>query len=112
MLIRFGYDIIIRCEEPTPMVCLMSVRPERNEDMVSAEQVITTPPIPTHAYLDIFGNVCRRFTAPPGDFSIWADGTVADSASYDPVHSNAREIPIPTHARSGACWRWRRSMMG
>jgi transglutaminase-like putative cysteine protease len=94
MLIRFGYDIAVHCEESTPMVCLMDVRPERNGDMVSAEQVVTTPEIPTHTYIDMFGNVCRRFTAPPGDFSIWADGTVADSGSYDPVNSNAREIPI------------------
>ncbi len=77
------------------MVCLMDVRPERNEDMLYPERVVTTPEVPTHAYIDMFGNVCRRFTAPAGDFSIWGDGTVADSGSYDPIHRDAREIPIP-----------------
>lgn len=94
MLIRFGYDITVTCENPTPMICLMDVRPERLADMVSAEQVVTTPTVPTHTYIDMFGNVCRRFTVPTGDFSIWADGTVADSGKHDPTQSDAREIPI------------------
>ena len=25
MLIRFGYDITVYCEQPTPMVCLMEI---------------------------------------------------------------------------------------
>ena len=72
----------------------MDVRPDHYGDMVSAEQVVTTPKVPTHTYLDMFGNVCRRFTAPPGEFSIWADGTIADSGSCDPIYANAREVPI------------------
>jgi transglutaminase-like putative cysteine protease len=95
MLIRFGYDITVTCESPTPMICLMEVRPERNRDMVTAQQVVTTPAVETHTYRDMFGNVCRRFTAPAGDFSMWADGTIADSGAYDPVHIDADEIPIP-----------------
>jgi hypothetical protein len=94
MIIRFGYDIIVHCEAPTPMVCLMDVRPEYHEQMVSEEQVITTPHVPTHTYVDMFGNVCRRFTAPQGDFSIWADGVVRDSGLHDPLHADAAEVPV------------------
>lgn len=95
MLIRFGYDITVTCENPTPMICLMDVRPERHGDMQAAEQIITAPAVETHTYIDMFGNICRRFTAPPGEFSIWADGTIADSGAYDPVHLDAEEVPIP-----------------
>jgi transglutaminase-like putative cysteine protease len=95
MLIRFGYDITVTCENPTPMVCLMDVRPEREQDLVSERQLVTKPEIPTHIYIDMFGNICRRFTAPPGDFSIWADGTVVDSGKHDPIHLQAQEIPVP-----------------
>jgi hypothetical protein len=56
------------------MVCLMEIRPERRADLTAPEQLITTPAVETHTYIDMFGNICRRFTAPPGDFSIWADG--------------------------------------
>ncbi len=94
MLIRFGYDIKVTCETPTPMICLMDVRPERNPDIVAAEKLITTPAVETQTYIDMFGNVCRRFTAPQGDFSLWADGTIADSGAYDPIHLDAEEIPI------------------
>jgi len=44
MLIRFGYDITVQCETPTPMVCLMDVRPEYHEQMVSADhQQVCSP---------------------------------------------------------------------
>jgi transglutaminase-like putative cysteine protease len=56
--------------------------------------VVTTPPVPTTTYRDLFGNVCRRFVAPAGDFSIWGDGTVEDSGALDPVHWEAVEIPV------------------
>ncbi len=94
MNIRFGYDIKVSCEQPTPMICLMDVRPECSSNLVSPEQLITTPEIPTRTYIDMFGNVCRRFTAPAGDFSIWADGTIADSGKHDPIHLEAQEVPI------------------
>jgi transglutaminase-like putative cysteine protease len=95
MLIRFGYDITVTCEAPTPMVCLMEVRPERRDDMVMPEQLITTPAVATDTYLDMFGNVCRRFTAPAGEFSIWADGVISDPGTPDPVRSDAAEVSIP-----------------
>ena len=94
MLIRFGYDITLSCENPTPMISLMEIRPERHSDMVSSQKIVTTPTVPTHTYTDMFGNVCRRFTAPPGDFTIWEDGTIADTGKYDPICEDAREIPI------------------
>jgi transglutaminase-like putative cysteine protease len=56
--------------------------------------VVTTPTVPTRTYRDLFGNVCRRFVAPAGPFSIWGDGTVRDSGLHDPVHLAAREVPV------------------
>ncbi|MHC0053708.1 transglutaminase-like domain-containing protein [Actibacterium sp. D379-3] len=94
MLIRFGYDITVTCPQPTPMVCLLSMRDERRADLRAAEQVVTNPDVDTTRYRDIYGNSCLRFVAPPGDFSLWGDGTVADSGMPDPVDWNARETPI------------------
>lgn len=95
MLIRFGYDITVTCEEQTPMICLMEIRPERQGDLVAPQQVITTPQVSTTTYIDMFGNRCRRFVAPGGDFSIWADGTARDSGDRDPVFPDAAEIAVP-----------------
>jgi len=94
MLIRYGYEITVNCPQPTPMVCLLSVREERAPDMRVLEKIATTPETPTSTYKDLFGNICRRFVAPAGDFTIWGDGTIADSGLHDPVHLDAQEIPI------------------
>ena len=95
MRIRFGYDIMVHCEQPTPMVCLMEIRPELHGELVAPVRFVTTPAVETHTYIDMFGNRCRRFTAPPGDFSIWADGTINDSGAEDPVCPDAAEVPVP-----------------
>lgn len=95
MFIRFGYDITVHCEQPTPMVCLMEIHPDRYGDLKAPEEIVTTPTVPTRTYVDLFGNVCRRFTAPAGDFSIWADGVVRDPGTADPAFPGAAEVPIP-----------------
>src|ERR1700712_5675608 len=94
MLIRYCYDITIKCTQPTPMVCLLEIRDDREADVRSPEQVVTNPSVPTTTYSDLFGNTCRRFVAPAGDFSIWGDGTVEDSGLVDPADWNAGETPI------------------
>ncbi|NQW12209.1 MAG: transglutaminase family protein [Alphaproteobacteria bacterium] len=94
MLIRYGYDITVTCPQPTPMVCLLTVHDDRAADIRSAEKVVTRPEVPTRVYRDLFGNVCRRFVAPVGDFSIWGDGTVEDDGVRDPVELGAAEIPV------------------
>jgi transglutaminase-like putative cysteine protease len=94
MLIRYGYEISITCAQPTAMVCLLTVHDERAADVRAAEALITTPPVATTTYRDMFGNVCRRFVAPAGDFAIWGDGTVEDSGALDQVDYSAQEIPV------------------
>jgi len=76
------------------MVCLLEIRNDRDADIRSPEQVVTNPPVQTTTYSDLFGNTCRRFVAPAGDFSIWGDGTVEDSGLVDPADWSAGETPI------------------
>ncbi|MET4805567.1 transglutaminase family protein [Limibacillus sp. MBR-115] len=94
MLIRYGYDITVNCQQATPMVCLMAVHDERASDIRSPEVVVTNPHVQTRTYRDLFGNICRRFLAPAGDFSIWSDGTIEDDGICDPIRSEAKEIPV------------------
>jgi transglutaminase-like putative cysteine protease len=94
LLIRFGYDITVNCKQPTHMVCLLSSHTERTADIRVAEQVVTQPPVPTTSYTDLFGNTCRRFTAPAGDFSIWGDGTLEDDGLVDEIAEDAQEIAV------------------
>lgn len=94
MLIRFGYDIAIETAQDTPVVCLLSIRPERLDDLEFQGAVTTSPAVPTHLYRDLFGNTCRRFVAPAGLFSIRSDSTIRASGLPDPVLPGAREVPV------------------
>jgi transglutaminase-like putative cysteine protease len=94
MLIRFGYDIAIEVTQPTPVVCLLTARPERMEDIAAQSGVGTDPMVPRHSYRDLFGNTCHRFVAPAGLFSIRADSTIRDSGLPDPVVPGAREVAV------------------
>jgi transglutaminase-like putative cysteine protease len=94
MLIRYGYDLTLACEQPTPMVSVLAIHDDRAGDVRLPEELVTTPPTPTTLYRDLFGNVCRRFVAPAGQFSMWSDGTVEDSGEPDPVVPEAAEIPV------------------
>lgn len=64
MLIRYGYDITVTCTVPTPMVSLLSAHGERGQDIRQPEQWVATPPVASRSYLDLYGNLCRRFVAP------------------------------------------------
>lgn len=94
MLIRYGYDIAMTCSQPTPMLALLTPRRERAADVRSPDVVLTNPEVATSTYLDLFGNVCRRFMAPAGDFQIWGDGTMEDNGLHDPVFWDAQEVPV------------------
>lgn len=94
MLIRYGYEITVNCNQPTAMVCLLAVHEERDPDIRVPARVFTTPDIPTTTYRDLFGNRCRRLIAPAGDLTIWGDATIEDSGALDPVVWDASEIPV------------------
>jgi transglutaminase-like putative cysteine protease len=94
MLIRFGYDISVTCAQDTPMVCMMSLRDERRDDLRTQDGIVTVPSVPTTVYRDLFGNTCRRFVAPAGLFSLRSDSTIDSDTQSDPVDLTARETPI------------------
>lgn len=95
MLIRCGYDITLICQQPTALVCLLSVHQDRAADIRIPETTSTTPDVPVSIYHDLFGNRCRRLVAPAGDFTIRGDATIEDDGEPDPVIPEAREIPVP-----------------
>lgn len=94
MLIRCGYEIRLECQQPTALVCLMSIEDARTADIRSAETFDTSPAVPTALYRDLFGNRCRRMMAPSGEFTVRSDATVADSGRTDSIRLGAREMPV------------------
>jgi hypothetical protein len=55
MLIRYGYEIKLTCQQPTALVCLLSVHEDRAADIGVPETTFTTPDVPVSTYRDLFG---------------------------------------------------------
>ncbi len=94
MLIRYGYDITITCAQDTPMICMMSARDERRDDVRVQAGVLTEPAVTTSVYRDMFGNACRRLVAPAGVFRLKEDTTILSSDLPDAVEPWLREMPV------------------
>jgi transglutaminase-like putative cysteine protease len=71
------------------MMLMLSLRPERNIDLLTPQVMRTDPPTPLHDYLDGFGNVCTRVLAPAGRTTFSADFIVQDSGEPDRVTPGA-----------------------
>ena len=94
MLIRYGYEITLTCQQPTALVCLLSVHEDRADDIRIPETTFTTPDVSVTTYRDLFGNLCRRLVAPSGDLTMWGDATIEDDGMLDRVLPNARELTV------------------
>jgi transglutaminase-like putative cysteine protease len=98
MHIRVGYDIVHDCVAATPMMMLLSLRPEREADLVTAQVMTTEPWVPTELYFDRFGNRCTRLLAPAGTLRVSADYLVYDSGrpdhlAWDAVQHEVQYLP-------------------
>lgn len=94
MLIRLGYEIAIECTDATPVISLLEIHADRQADIKRQTRVLTSPSVPSKLYHDLFGNACRRFVAPAGNFRILYDAAVEDSGEPDAVNTLAREVPV------------------
>jgi transglutaminase-like putative cysteine protease len=94
MIIRYGYEMTFECPGPTPMVCQLDVHPSQAIAVRSEMPFAANPFIESRVYADLFGNRCRRFSAPQGALTISSWGTVEDSGLPDPIALNAPEIPV------------------
>jgi hypothetical protein len=99
MRIQAGYRLGFETFGPTAMNFLLSVRPERQSDLLTAENIHFDPFIPPRQEIDAFGNLVTRVLAPGGHFTVSADFVIADTGLPDDYCPDAREIPaheLPT----------------
>ena len=94
MEIRAGFDIAFQCFQETPMVLMLSIEPARIRDLLSEHRIGFSPNIPSHDYVDMFGNTCTRIVAPPGLIEIRNDFLIADSGRPDEVAPDARQLEV------------------
>jgi transglutaminase-like putative cysteine protease len=94
MFIRFGYEIVINSWSSTPVVTELSIEDARLSDVRVGEVFTTNPEVETSTYRDVFGNLCRRFMAPPGDLMIRSDCVIEDSGEVDVIAPAAEQISV------------------
>jgi transglutaminase-like putative cysteine protease len=94
VLIRHGYEITVSCPQPTPMICMMTVRPDAAAAFARPEVFATDPPVATRSYLDLFGNACRRLVAPAGRLTLASDAVVQHDGQWDPFVPDAGQAPV------------------
>jgi transglutaminase-like putative cysteine protease len=94
MRIRAGYRITYDSPGPTPMLLMLNVRPERQKDLENPDTILSDPDTQTHIYIDAFGNICARLTAPRGLLTLHTDFIVRDSGEPDPEPIRAVQHPI------------------
>jgi transglutaminase-like putative cysteine protease len=94
MLIRIGYEITFQVQQPTPMVLMLNVRPERAPDLLAPDIIHCDPYLPIYQYYDVFGNLCSRVLAPAGDVTFRADTVIRDPGVLDPYAPDAEQLPI------------------
>jgi transglutaminase-like putative cysteine protease len=95
MKIRAGCDLTYEFAAPTPMVLMLNVHSSRAKDVVIPDLIRVAPLRPLSIWTDLFGNICCRLVAPPGELRIMTDTIVEDSGLPDDLAPDA-----PQHAVS------------
>src|ERR1700722_6525132 len=76
------------------MLLQVHVRPEREIDLETPEQLITDPPTFCSNYIDQFGNRCTRLVAPGGVLKLSNQFRIRDSGVQDTLPWGARQAPV------------------
>ncbi|HEX4098753.1 MAG TPA: transglutaminase family protein, partial [Caulobacteraceae bacterium] len=94
MLIRAGYEIAFDCPAPTPMILMLSIRPERRRDLVTPEVLKVAGGAQSRSYRDGFGNACHRLIAPEGRISFASEFLIRDGGLPDETAPRAVQHPV------------------
>ena len=91
MHIQVGYEITYELPQPTPMVLMLNIHPDRAGDILVPEALRCDPPVPVAPYRDGFGNLGSRLTAPAGRFVLSNKALVQDTGLPDILVPDAAE---------------------
>jgi len=94
VLIRLGYDIQFQIPASVAMVALLSVHPSRVGDLLEPDELKTEPELEVTHYVDVFGNRCSRFVAPPGLLRLSGSTLIRHTDEPDEVNRFACEAPV------------------
>lgn len=94
MLISCGYTLAFEAKQPTPLAMLLTIRPERMQDLHTEHRIVLEPSVPAFDFIDDNGNVCSRLTVPPGRLEVSCDFVIEDSGKPDGIAIDAIQHSI------------------
>ncbi|MFZ1066965.1 MAG: transglutaminase family protein [Pseudolabrys sp.] len=94
MKIKIGFEIAFDAPQPTPMVILLNIHPSRQADLLTPDQITTSPSVPIRPYHDSFGNECGRLFLPAGRTKLSYSAIVRDTGEPDQVVPTAQQIAV------------------
>jgi transglutaminase-like putative cysteine protease len=83
MLIRAGFEAAFDFAEPTAVVLLGNIHPERASTIREHEILTVTPYSPIGQYYDTYGNFCGRTVVPAGRVAFRTSALVEDDGLVD-----------------------------
>ena len=96
MRLNAGCELRFESDVPTPMVLMLRPRSGYGQ-WVAQEAYELQPFVPAVEYVDGYGNLCQRLTAPAGQFTIRAEATVETAETIDVApgapFTPAQELP-------------------
>jgi transglutaminase-like putative cysteine protease len=94
MLIKIGYDIVLKFPLPTTVIHLLHVHPSRWSDLIEPEQLTTDPDLPVEEYYDRFGNHRGRINAPGGPLRLFGEAIIRDNGEPDAYAPEAEQLEV------------------
>ncbi|HUO21529.1 MAG TPA: transglutaminase family protein [Caulobacteraceae bacterium] len=94
MKIRCGYRISFNCLNPTPVNLKLHVHPDRVRDLVTVDDMQTSPQAVVRQCMDEFGNLITRVHAPAGPITFSSDFVVQDSGLPDRQNPEAEQVLV------------------
>ncbi len=94
MRIGVGYELIYERPQPTPILLTLNTHSSRVADIVTPDNIVTSPSVPITPYHDAFGNWCSRIVAPTCQIRISTNAVVNDSGLPDSIEPAAWQHPV------------------
>jgi len=92
--LRVGYELSYYCQQPVPMILLVSIHDSRAADLIIPDSLTTEPKLPVSVYRDSFGNWCHRLIAPPGNLVLRSDAVIQDTGLPDETVGDAAQHSV------------------
>ena len=93
MHIRVGCEFSYEATWPTPTVLLVQPHNDSAHTIVREEWQLT-PTLATHAYHDIYHNLCQRLVLPQGEHLLRYDAVVEVADTWDDIAPDTPQLPV------------------